>query len=295
MATNPSDGIHGLYQPERLRADLLNRGEASFKGDLQEIVEALQSDRQQSLEVVRHLHLGAQLLLQGEAARLAARAPDDPRIAALRAGAARAIDQSQLLADEATLASVRIPLVRKTEALLHGRVTDDANRPAGPLTVTLVDEVGKPVEGVAPVEADSAGYYALVVPADVASRLPAAGRYAVALQHGAERLAPRFEPQPLKAGAVHLEDVTLSEEDLRKLKVRAEFPELRPRQAPPAKAPAARKGPRSPAGGSHEAQPHHEPTPPKEPAPSKEPAPPKPAPPHEPDDPQDPGKGGHPR
>lgn len=261
MATNLSDSFHTPYRPERLRADVLNRGEATFKSDLQEIVEALQADRRQSLDGTRRLHLAAQLLLQGEAARLAALAPDDNRIAALREGAARAIEQSQFLADEVALAGVRIPMVRKTEALLHGRVTDDANRPAGPVTVTLVAADGQPVDGVAPVEADSAGYYALLVPAEVAARLPADGRYAVSLQHGAERIAPRFEPQPLKAGAVRLQDVTLTDEELKKLKVRDEFPELRPRKGPAAKAPAPRKTPRRGEGGTHGHEPDstHEP------------------------------------
>lgn len=238
MATNLSDNLHTLYRPERLRTEVLNRGEATFKSDLQEIVEALQADRQQSLEGTRRMHLAAQLLLQGEAARLAAFSPHDPRIAALREGAARAIEQSQLLDHEVALAGVRIPMVRKTEALMHGRVTDDANLPAGPVTVTLVDDHGKPVEGVAAVEADSAGYYALVVPAEVAARLPAEGRYAVQLAHGAESMAPRFEPQPLKPGEAHLQDITLTDAELRKLKVRSDFPELRPRTATPPRSPA---------------------------------------------------------
>lgn len=265
MATNPSADIHTLYRPERLRANLANRGEATFKGDLQEIVEALQADRQQSLDATRHLHLAAQLLLQGEAARLAAFTPGDPRIAALRAGAARAVEQSQFLAEEAALAGVRIPMVRKTEALMHGRVTDDANRPAGPVTVTLVGADGQPVEGVAAVEADSAGYYALIVPAEVAARLPADGRYAVSVQHGAERIAPRFEPQPLKAGAVHLQDLTLTDEELRKLKVRSEFPELRPRAAEPAKAHAKTGAPRKATGHAGDTKHPHEPQQPQEP------------------------------
>ncbi len=271
MATNPSADIHHIYRPERLRTNLANRGEATFKGDLQEIVEALQADRRQSLEATRRMHLAAQLLLQGEAARLAAFAPDDLRVAALRAGAARAVEQSQFLADEAALAAVRIPMVRKTEALMHGRVTDDANRPAGPVTVTLVDAAGKPVEGVAPVAADSAGYYALVVPAEVAARLPQDARYAVAVQHGAERIAPRFEAQPLKAGAVHLQDVALTDEQLKKLKVRSEFPELRPREADHAKPPGKAAAPRKAARHAGEARPPHEPPPPQSPEHPEEP------------------------
>ena len=43
MATNLSDSFHTPYRPERLRADVLNRGEATFKSDLQEIVEVLQA------------------------------------------------------------------------------------------------------------------------------------------------------------------------------------------------------------------------------------------------------------
>lgn len=222
--------------------DLLNRGEASFQHDLRELIEALQADRAASLEQARALHLAAQLLLQGEAQRLARRAPDDPRIPALAQGAQRALAQSGQLAREAQRATVRVPLVRQTEALLHGRITDEAQRAAGPVTVRLADADGKPVEGVAPVEADSAGYYALVVPPEVAARLPPQGRFGVSLEAGGKQLMSRLAPQPLQAGVVKLQDVTLSPDELKTLKLRGDFPELRPRHAPAAKAPAPRKG-----------------------------------------------------
>lgn len=254
MATHLNPSLVGAFTRERLRADILNRGEDSFQHDLQEITEALQADRRHALETARRLQLGALLLMQGEAARLSAFAPRDVRVAALREGAARALEQSELLGDEAAVAAVRVPRVRVTEALLHGRVTDDASRPAGPLTVTLVDAQGKPVEGVEPVEADSAGYYALVVPAEVASTLPEEGRYTVSLGHGEDRVAPHLEPQPIAAGVVQLKDVALSDAELKKLKLRLEFPEFRPRAPAPAKGAAPRKGGRHGDAPGDEAQ-----------------------------------------
>ncbi len=224
MATRFQTPPRAAFTPEALSVDLLNRGEPSFRHDLQELTEAIQADRRIALEQARQLQLAAQLLLQDEAARLGRLDPQDLRIAALAEGASRAQAQATQLQQEARLAAVRVPMVRKTEALLHGRVTDEAGEPAGPLTVTLVDAHGGAVEGVAPVEADAAGYYALVVPAEVASHLPAEGRYAVSLAHGGTHLAPPVEPQPLSAGVVGFQPLALDAAALRRLHLREAFP-----------------------------------------------------------------------
>ncbi len=224
MVTRFQTPARAAFAPERAPVDLLNRGEPSFRHDLQELTEAIQADRRIALEQARQLQLAAQLLLQDEAARLGRLDPQDLRAAAMAEGASRARAQATQLQQEARLAAVRVPMVRKTEALLHGRVTDEAGAPAGPLTVTLVDARGEAVEGVAPVEADAAGYYALVVPAEVASHLPAEGRYAVSLAHGGAHLSPPMEPQPLSAGMVGFQPVALDAADLRRLHLREAFP-----------------------------------------------------------------------
>ena len=209
-----------LFALQRQKITLLNRGERSFKHDLQEITEGIQADRTAALLHSRELQLAAQLLLQAEAGRIAAFAPGDLRVAAFAGGARGALDRAESLDNEASLASVRVPMVKKTEALLHGRITDELDRAAGPVTVTLVDARGTAVAGVGPVEADSAGYYALVVPADVAARLPADSTFSVMLGHGAERIPGKTEPVPLTAGIVEFKDIRLSENELQLLKLR---------------------------------------------------------------------------
>lgn len=210
-----------LLDAQRLKIEVLNRGEDSFKHDLQEITEGVQADRAAALLQSRSLQLSAQLLLQAESARIASIAPDDLRVLAFAQAAQGALERAGLLDNEATLASVRVPRVKKTEALLHGRITDDQDRAAGPVTVTLVDAKGQAVEGVAPVEADSAGYYALVVPAEVAQKLPTDSTFGVALGHGEARTPPRTPSISLAAGVIELQDIRLGDEELRQLKLRA--------------------------------------------------------------------------
>ena len=208
-----------LFALQRQKITLLNRGERSFKHDLQEITEGIQADRTAALLHSRELQLAAQLLLQAEAGRIAAFAPGDLRVAAFAGGARGALDRAELLDNEASLASVRVPMVKKTEALLHGRITDELDRAAGPVTVTLVDARGTAVAGVGPVEADSAGYYALIVPAEVAAKLPPDSTFSVLLAHGGERTPSKTEPVLLTAGIVEFKDIRLSEKELQLLKL----------------------------------------------------------------------------
>lgn len=224
MVTLANARLRSAFDRERARADLLNRGDASFKDDLQTLTEALQEDRRLALEQVRELHLAARFLMQAEALRLARLDPQDARIAALAQGADRALAQSAQLQQEATVAAVRVPRVKKTEALLHGRLVDDRGRPAAGVTVTLVDDQGQPVPDVAPVEADGAGYYALVVPAPAAARLPPEGRYTVALGRGGEQVRPPLPARPLGAGVVSAGDLVLDEAALEALHLRETLP-----------------------------------------------------------------------
>lgn len=212
-----------LLDLARVKIELLNRGEQSFKHDLQEITEGIQADRAAALMQSRELQLAAQLLLQAESARIAGFAPGDLRVAAFAQGAQGALQRAELLDGEASLATVRVPMVKKTEALLHGRITDDLDRAAGPVTVTLVDAGGAAVAGVDPVEVDSAGYYALVVPAEVAAKLLPDSRFSVVVGHGDERIPSKTEPVPLTAGVIEFKAIRLTDKELQQLKLRGSF------------------------------------------------------------------------
>jgi hypothetical protein len=217
---------------DRIPIRILNTGEDSFKHDLQQVYEGVQADRAEMLAQVRELQLAAQLLLEAESARIARAAPLDPRAAALAESAALALARAEALEREIDIASIRVPMIRKTEALLHGRITDTADRPAGPVTVTLADDQGKAVPGVAPVETDSAGYYALVVPTDAAASLGEEAKLQVIVAgSGGERIVPESAPIALKPGAVQPHDLKLSEDQLLALKLRTAFETRRPARA----------------------------------------------------------------
>lgn len=243
-------GAGNLLDSERQKIEVLNWGEESFKHDLQEITEGVQADRAAALLQSRELQLAVQLVFQAEAARIGRFAPDDLRVAAFTRGGQQALERAEMLEREAGLASVRVPMIKKTEALLHGRVTDEQDRAAGPVMVTLVDAQGKAVAGVAPVEADSAGYYALVVPAEVAGKLSPDSTFAVALALGEQRIPPKAEAVSLTGGVVRLQDIRLNETELQGLKLRAERvfstePMRPPRRSAPTPAPRqppSRKG-----------------------------------------------------
>jgi hypothetical protein len=218
-------------QLDRSTIKVLNTGEDSFKHDLQQLYEGVQADRAEMLAQVRELQLAAQLVLGAESARIAARAPLDPRAEALAQSAAVALARSEALEQEIDIASIRVPMIKKTEALVHGRITDAVDRTAGPVTVTLADEQGREVPGVAPVEVDSAGYYALVVPPEAAATLGEDAKLKVIVSSGAERVAPTTAPIILKPGAVLVHDVKLNDGELGTLKLRTVFdagPAVRP-------------------------------------------------------------------
>lgn len=202
--------------------NILNTGEEAFKHDLQQIYEGVQAHRAEMLGQVRELQLAAQLLLAAESERIARQAPADPRAAALALGARGALARAAALDAEIDIAAIRVPILKKTEAMVHGRVTDAADRSAGPVTVTLADEQGQAIPGVEPVEVDSAGYYALVVPPDKAAALGET-RLRVIVSSGVERVAPEAVPITLKPGSTELHDLKLNQAELEVLKVRAVF------------------------------------------------------------------------
>ena len=186
-----------------------NRGAVTFKSDLQEIWEGVQGDRADMLTQVRTLQLAVQLLMQGESRRLAQLSPDDARVALLATVARQASERITMLDEEIAVASVRVPMVKKTEALLNGRITDDAGQATAPLMVTLADEQGVAIPGVPAVETDSAGYYALVIPAAAAAALKPEQKLQVVLSNGDERVATAT-PIQLQPGAMVMHDIGLS-------------------------------------------------------------------------------------
>jgi hypothetical protein len=238
---------------ERVTIDIANRGEASFKGDLQEVWEGVQADRADMLAQVRELQLALQLLIQAEGQRLATLVLDDRRLPALAMGLRLVGERITTLDEEISVAAVRVPMVKKTEALLNGRITDEARRSIGSVTVTLADANGAPIAGVPAVEADSGGYYAIVVPQAAAAAIDPQRKLQVLVTHDAESVAA-VTMVSLQPGAVKVHDVTLNDAALDRLKLRlptvaAVVPGREADAGPakkgatPAKKPTAKRGP----------------------------------------------------
>ena len=242
MATFSFTDPNRLIGIDRPPIEIINRGETSFKADLLAVYEGIQTDRTAMLAQVRELQLAAQLLLDAEAKRIAVFAPDDDRIAALVASGRTILDRVDMLDQEVDVSTVRMPMVTQTEALLHGRITDDTNRAAGPVTVTLTDENGTPVPGVPPAEVDSAGYYAIVVPADVATSIGVDRKLSLVVSNGPEHVPAGIAPLTLGAGVVKVQDVQLPAAALDILKLRLlSTLATRPKGVQRAGGPAAKK------------------------------------------------------
>lgn len=206
---------------ERASIELANRGEASFKSDLESLWEGVQADRTAMLGQVRELQLATQLLIAAESRRIAADDPEDVRAAALATSSRAMLERIEMLDEELVVATIRVPMVKKTEALLHGRVTDKAGHAAGPVTVTLGDENGKPLAGVPPVSVDTAGYYALVIPAAAAGELAAGRKPTIWIEHGSARIQSSTDVPALAPGGVEVFDMVLSGAELERLKLRS--------------------------------------------------------------------------
>jgi hypothetical protein len=220
MARRPFDSFTAFI-PGDVLATIVNEGEDSFKNDLQQVLEALQADRAEALNEARELQLIASMLMGVEGARLAARSTADPRIDTLAQARAAAIARAVELEPEIDIAATRVPMVKKTEALVHGRVADAIDRGTAGVTVTLADERGNAVPGVPPVTTDDGGYYALVVPPAAAAEIGANTRLQLIMERDGERVVPAIDtPITLEPGAARLSDVMLREDELRKLKLR---------------------------------------------------------------------------
>jgi len=107
---------------------------------------------------------------------------------------------------------------------VHGRITDDAQRAAGRVTVALVRADGSTVAGVKPVEADDAGYYAFVIDPETAATIPPNERLSVAIQRGDASVVPSAGANfTLASGTVAVKDVALNDTELHKLQLRSDF------------------------------------------------------------------------
>jgi hypothetical protein len=203
---------------------ILNNGFESAKHDTQELFEANQAERSRLLASVRDLQLATRLLVQAEAQRLAVRSPGDARISRLVATERTLRDRVAVLGTELEVAAIRVPPVSKTDTLVHGRITDDAQRAPGRVTAMLVRADGSALQGVKPVEVDEAGYYAFVVDPATAATLTEQDKLSVVVQRGDMHVAPTAASNfTLKAGTVAVKDVALGDAELRRLQLRGDF------------------------------------------------------------------------
>lgn len=214
--------------------NILNIGIESAKHDTQELFEANQAERSRLLASVRDLQLATRLLVQVEAQRLAVRAPGDARIGRLVATERTLRDRVSVLGTEMEVAAIRVPPVSKTDTLVHGRITDDAQRAPGRVTAMLVRADGSALEGVKAVEVDDAGYYAFVIDPAAAAKLTEQDKLSVVVQRGDMHVAPTAASNfTLKAGTVAVKDVALGDAELKRLQLRGDV-SVKAAAAPPA-------------------------------------------------------------
>jgi len=206
---------------------IINRGNASFKGDVENLFETLQAQREDWLVLTRETMLAARVLALAEAQRLETGdgGKDDPRAARLRAAGDAMARRSAALEVEQQIAAIRTPPVTKTETLLQGRVTDESAKAAGRVTVTLIDEKGTPVAGVEPVEADDSGYYAFVLQPQQVEAIGATRQLTLLVGTGAgtsgSKLVPAAAtPFTLASGKIRVGETRLQTAELEKLQLR---------------------------------------------------------------------------
>lgn len=235
----------------------VNTGIDSVKHDLQELVEGAQAERGALLGRLREAQLAARLLIQAEGQRLAKRAPNDPRLPKLAAIDRVVRERIGVLDTEVEIAAIRIPAVTRDDALVHGRVSDSAQRAAGDLTAVLVRADGTPVEGVAPVAVDAFGYYAFVVGADRAAAIGTDAKLSVQLKRDDASVTPASAAGfTLGTAKVAVRDVVLSDSELSRLHLRADVGATLRTTARPARAtPVKRAKPAKPAKPAKRAKP----------------------------------------
>jgi len=228
-----------------------NEGEASFDDDLRAFLDVLPDLGAGRLQLLREVAFGARALLDLEAERLADRVELAERVIDLRAAAAVRLELADALDAEAEAAGIRVPETNPAESLVHGRVVDPRLRGLANLRARLVDENGRDVPDVQPVATDAAGYYAFVLPANLAKRLEDKP-VSVVFDAGGEALAPaETERVTLKPGSAVFREVAVPGPIVDRLRPTLRPEVLRPRTEPPAggeaggsAAPGPRPGPR---------------------------------------------------
>lgn len=213
-------------------------GQPAVDSELAGLFEALQEQRSTLADAVREAQLHARLLVLEEVRRLKAeRGPADPRVKRYEDGSSVSLRRIAALEVEAQIARIRVPPVASTGALLQGRVTDEASHAVAHVTVTLIDENGKPVAGVPPAETDDAGYYAFVLePAQVGAIGPDARFTLQVGSRSGKLLVPAaVVPLSLTPGKAIAAEMRLQESELDALQLRPAFRSAEAPAQPPAK------------------------------------------------------------
>ncbi len=206
-------------------AFISNTGPAAFKTDLEGIFESLQQQRSALLSEAREIQLAARLLAVEEARRLGAIVGrDDSRVERYTQANAAILRRVAALEVETQIADIRVPPVTKTETLLHGRVTDAADRATARVQVTLVDESGAAVAGIASVQTDASGYYAFILQPEQIEAIGANRSLTLQVGNDSDKLVPAAaKPFVLTAGQVTISEIRLQAGELDRLKLRTAF------------------------------------------------------------------------
>lgn len=206
-------------------AFISNTGQAAFKTDLEAIFETLQEQRSALLGMALEVQLAARLLAAEEARRLSASAgQDDSRVGRYTQANAAILRRVAALEVETQIADIRVPPVNKTETLLQGRVTDAADKATAQVQVTLIDESGAPVAGIAPVQTDASGYYAFILQPEQVQALGTNRQLTLQIGNDSGKLVPAAaKPFVLAAGQVTISETRLQSSELDKLKLRTAF------------------------------------------------------------------------
>jgi hypothetical protein len=209
-------------------AHIANTGQSTYKSDLEGIFDTLQEQRSALLTMTRDVQLAARLLAAAEARRLRREVDaGDPRVARYVDNSAAMARRAAALEIEIQIADIRVPPVTKTETLLQGRVTDESIMATAHVTVTLVDEKGAPVAGIAPVETDDSGYYAFILQPAQVEAIGADRKLTLQFASDSGKLVPTAaRPFTLQPGQVTVSETSLQASELAKLQLRPAFKEL---------------------------------------------------------------------
>jgi hypothetical protein len=205
-----------------------NNGQRTYKNDLEGLFDTFQEQRAEMLSVVRDAQLAVRLLAVDEARRLADEVdPNDSRIARYTASSAVILQRAAALDVETQSANIRVPPVTKTETLLQGRITDEAANASAHVTVTLVDEKGAPVAGVAPVETDDSGYYAFILQPAQVDAIGTNRNLTLQVGNESGKVVPAAaKPFTLASGKITVAETQLQPSELTTLRLRASIKEV---------------------------------------------------------------------